>query len=283
MSKPTLIGTVLWAAAAVAVAGSGGQSDLASPWVELHQARVRLLAGPSVAKAEGSLLAGVELALTDGWKTYWRMPGDAGVPPSFDWTGSINVGSIRVLYPAPVRMREPAAQTVGYKAPLVFPVEVRPKDRGSPVVLNLAMEFGLCHDICIPAEAKLSLTVRPSDMSGAPSAAMLAALERVPRAASERRTSDPELKRVTASLTGQMPRLLIEARFAHGEGADLFVEAGEGAYLPLPQRLADAPDGTARFAVDLSHDGNAQELKGKLLRLTLISAAGASEFLATVP
>src|SRR5436309_13604570 len=83
---------------ALAHAQAGAQANVASPWVELHNARVRLLAGPAAAKvqAEKSYLAGVEITLGEGWKTYWRMPGDAGVPPSFDWSGSTNVASVEV-------------------------------------------------------------------------------------------------------------------------------------------------------------------------------------------
>ena len=87
-------GAIGAAAVALAMAGVRGatpEANLASPWVELANARVRLLAGPADMRAGQSYLAGVELLLADGWKTYWRMPGDAGVPPSFDWAGSRNV------------------------------------------------------------------------------------------------------------------------------------------------------------------------------------------------
>src|SRR5262245_61665352 len=95
------------AAAFVGVAAGDAQAaegaNSASPWIELHNARVRLLSGPSAAKTQNTkaFLAGVEVKLADGWKTYWRMPGDAGVPPNFDWAGSTNIGSITVRYPAP--------------------------------------------------------------------------------------------------------------------------------------------------------------------------------------
>ena len=89
---------------------------------------------------------------------------------------------------------------------------------------------------------------------------------------------------MTASLDGGAPRLSIEARFPQGgRGADVFVEAPEGLYVPLPKRLPDAADGTLRFEVDLSRGGNARELKAKTLTLTLVSDAGATEATWTVP
>jgi DsbC/DsbD-like thiol-disulfide interchange protein len=289
MSMAGVIRSAVGAAAvALAIAGMRGataEADLASPWVELANARVRLLAGPAEMPAGRSYLAGVELLLADGWKTYWRMPGDAGVPPSFDWADSRNVASVEVLYPAPTRMVEPAAVTVGYKGSVIFPVRVVPRQADQPVVLKLRMEFGICHDICIPEETTLTLGVGPAAMAGAPTTSLLAALERVPRPPAARRAGDPVLKGLTASLAGPAPRLLVEARFADGgDGADLFLEAvtAEDAYVPLPTRLADAADGTARFAVDLSRGGNPEALRGKVLRLTLVSNAGASDVTWTV-
>jgi DsbC/DsbD-like thiol-disulfide interchange protein len=272
---------------------AAADSNPATPWVEIHNARARLLGGPSPTKGSKSYVAAVEITLAEGWKTYWRMPGDAGVPPAFDWTGSSNVASLEVRYPAPSRMSEPAAETIGYKKSVLFPVEVVPKDASRPVDLALTMEFGVCREICIPAEAKLSLVLRPALMSGTTPPVIVAALEKVPRQETGRRAFDPRLKGATAILEGDAPRLTIEASFPRGSAsADIFIEAPEGLYVPMPTRLpdarsgttdltADAADGLVRFQVDLK--GSAQDLKGKTLRLTLVSDAGATETTWTVP
>lgn len=281
------LGLAAAAVAALAFVGSANgqavtQAGIASPWIELGKARIRLLAGGSAAGQAKVHLAGIEVVLAEGWKTYWRMPGDAGVPPSFDWRGSTNVASVKVLYPAPARMPEPAAQTIGYKTSVVFPVEVTPQDAGKPVELKLSMELGVCRDICIPAEANISLAL-PAKAAGAPPAAIATALERVPRQQAARRSTDPELKQVSASLSGPSPRILVEARFPGGaEGADVFIEAPDGLYVPMTRQLSQA-DGIVRFEASLARMGNAAELKGKQLTLTLVSDAGASEAVWTVP
>jgi DsbC/DsbD-like thiol-disulfide interchange protein len=278
------LAALTFAGAASAQAQAVQRVGLASPWVELNSARVRLLAGPAAAKPGKAYLAGVEVTLADGWKTYWRMPGDAGVPPTFSWDGSSNVASVKVAYPAPSRMREPAAQTVGYKGSVLFPVEVVPKNAAKPVDLKLALELGICREICIPAEATISLTLQPSLLKGEPAPEIAAALEQVPRPSASRRAGDPELMRATASLEGPAPRLYIEARFPRGAaGADLFVEAPDGLYVPMASRVADGPDGTVKFEVDLSRGDSARDLKGKTLTLTLVGDAGATEAAWTVP
>jgi len=287
------MGTIVLAGGAVAQSQAPASG---AAWVELSHARARLLTGPPAAGGTKAYLAGVEIALDDGWKTYWRMPGDAGVPPNFDWSGSANVARLTVLYPAPARMVEPAAETVGYKHAVLFPIEVVPKDASQPVKLALAVEFGVCREICIPAEANFSLALTPAGMAGKPSAAMLAALEKVPRVATSRYPDDPRVTRASAFLEGGEPHLVVVARFPKGDqGADLLVEAADGLYVPMAKRMpdpsgdgearqeADAGDDLVRFEVDLARTGNARELKGRTLRLTLVSDAGATETAWTVP
>jgi DsbC/DsbD-like thiol-disulfide interchange protein len=251
---------------------------IASPWTDVHTTRVRLVAGAGAARQSKSYVAGVEIVLAGGWKTYWRNPGDAGVPPVFDWSGSSNVASMKVLYPAPSRLKEPAAETIGYMGAVLFPVEVTPQDAKKPVELKLLLEFGVCREICIPAQSTFALEIPPKVLSSVPPSAILAALSRVPHLQAEHRPGDPELESLIASLDGPEPRLLFGVRFPRGgKGGDLFIEAPGGIYVPLPKRLPDAADGTARFEVDLARSGIAADLKGKTLTLTLVSADGASE------
>jgi len=274
-ARVALCGTLIAAAVALLPASmqAASQGAVATQWVSLHDARVRLVAGPAAGDSK-AYLAGVEVELAEGWKTYWRMPGDAGVPPMFDWSKSINTAAITVLYPAPMRMEEAAAQTVGYKKSVMFPVEVKPLDPAKPVVLDLQMELGICRDICIPGEVQLSLTIPPSGLSGA--SPVKAWLERVPRPQPLRGAGDPELKGVTAVLEGPSPRLLVEVAFPGGaKDADVFIEAPDGVYVPMTKRLPDGPGGVARFEADLSRI-DAHDLKGKRLVLTLIGDGGAA-------
>jgi DsbC/DsbD-like thiol-disulfide interchange protein len=250
----------------------------ATPWVEAQAARLRLVAGADAARTGKSFLAGVEIVMAQGWKTYWRNPGEAGVPPNFDWSGSTNTASIKVAYPAPIRLVDPAAEMIGYKTSVLFPVEVSPQDPSQAAELRLALEFAVCREICIPAQASMQLTLPPALLKGAPAAVVAAAQARVPRSPPTLRGSDPRLLRVTANLEGPAPFLQIEAKFPAGSaGADLFIEAPDGIFLPMAQKLPGGSDATVRFMVDLSRSGVAPELKGKALTLTLVSDAGASE------
>jgi DsbC/DsbD-like thiol-disulfide interchange protein len=218
--------------------------------------------------------------MADGWKIYWRTPGDAGVPTTFDWKGSANAAAVKVLYPAPMRMSEAGSQVIGYKKAVLFPLEVTPKDAARPVRLEIALEYGICHDVCIPVTATLALSLPPR---AAPrTAAVEAALERVPRTAAARRKTDPWWKRVALVEDKSGTRLEIDVAFPGGsKGADVFIEAPDGLYVPLPRKLAESA-GVVRYAVELAPD-IAKDLRGKTVTLTMVSDAGSSEGQWTFP
>ena len=263
------------AALALPVAAGAQSGVLATPWTEVHASRVRLIAGRAK-DANGQYFAGLEIVMADGWKTYWRMPGDSGVPPTFDWAGSTNVAVTKVLYPAPMRMPEAGGIAIGYKRSVLLPIDVVPQDPSKPIALKLALEFGVCREICIPATGNFELFI-PAAAVGAPVPEIAAAIERVPRAQQSRRKGDPELKGVAVSREGPLSKLVIEASFAGDpKAADVFIEAPEGLYVPVPKQATAGAAGILRFETELGPD-LVQDLKGKPLTLTLVGETGATE------
>lgn len=128
--------------------------------------------------ADGNYMAALDLKLAPDWKTYWRAPGDTGIPPVFDWAGSVNLKSVRFHWPSPKAIVSKGVTSIGYLDQLVLPVEVVPADPSKPVTLALKMDLGICHDICLPAHLKFS-----GDLSGAkaPDDVILAALQKTPK------------------------------------------------------------------------------------------------------
>lgn len=254
----------------LALSSASAAAALVSDWAQGHNSRARLIAGEDI--------AGVELQMPEGWKTYWRNPGDAGgVPPTFDWSKSQNLAAAEVLYPAPKRFSDSGGETIGYKGSVVFPVRLTPKDPKKPIDLHLTFDYGVCKEICIPGEAALSLAIAPEQKSQTPPA-LAAALQRVPAPENARRPGDPRLKSVRSNLAGAKPRIVLEAEFPGGaEHADIFIEAPDGLYVPLPKKIGDDGKGGATFEVELADDIDVQELKHKTLTATLVSDSGQSE------
>lgn len=180
----------------------------------------RLLAG--FATDQGTRMAGLEMAFAPGWKTYWRAPGDAGIPPVFDWTGSKNVKAVRLHWPRPSVFHLNGMQSVGYRDALVLPLEVLPMDPAQPVALHLRVDLGVCKDICMPASLDLSADLMP----GGGDAAIRAALADQPISATAAGVSDVQCDvepirdglRVTAHL--DLPRQGAEETVVLESGLD---------------------------------------------------------------
>ena len=130
----------------------------------------------------GTHMAGLQLALAPGWKTYWRSPGEAGLPPLFNWSGSVNVKSVRILWPKPIVFAANGMQSIGYHDQVLLPLEVTPRDPLQPVQLHATIDLGICRDICLPASLTLSADL---PTPGAPVAAITAALAAGPVAAAD--------------------------------------------------------------------------------------------------
>ena len=256
-----------------AAALSEPAASVASDWVKGFDNQARLVAGQAVRDGETGLYAGVEVAMPEGWKTYWRAPGDAGgVPPYFDWQASENLASADVLYPAPHRLSDKTGDAVGYKGGVIFPVRLIPKDATKPVILHGKIEYGLCKDICIPAEADLKVVIPPN--VGA-SAELTDTLARVPQK-NPRSGVDPKLDTWHFVESSPKPKLVLNVETAFPDKADAFVVAPGGIYVPLPKRVANE-SGKAVFEVDLSDDVDIKNLKGKPLTVTMVDGKGQSE------
>lgn len=143
---------------------------LATTQDEVLQAQLR----PGWQTENGSHMAALDLTLAPGWKTYWRSPGDAGIPPSFDWSGSENVKSVRLHWPAPAVFSTNGMQTIGYHDRLILPVEVTPENPGKPIRLRVRMDLGVCDEICLPASLDLAADLAAP---GAPDPSIRAALD----------------------------------------------------------------------------------------------------------
>lgn len=254
-------------------------APIATPWVKDHASRARLIAGGAgLSQAAPRMLAGVEIELDEGWKTYWRHPGSSGVPPRLDWAGSTNVKDVKLLFPSPHRFSDREGDTIGYKSRVVLPVVVTPQDASQPVELKLSMDYGVCKDVCIPVQSSLELLV-PSDIATrAAGPELVTALAQVPRSADDLRADDPRLLSVNVELRAQKPSITLRARFpGDSQTADVFLEAPDGMWLPFAKRLADAADGSSLFIVDLTDGAEIDDLKGKTIRVTLVGKSGQSE------
>ena len=239
----------------------------ASAWDGDQRAAVRLIAGAQRGTVHR---AGIEIRLAPGWKTYWRYPGDSGIPPRFDLSQSKNVKSVTVRYPAPHRLTDESGTSIGYKNSVVFPLEVVPENAARPVALFVKADYAVCEKVCIPTEGKaeLNVTGKPGGQEGwlkqnemlVPSTGKIGGDERLAVRAVKR-----EDKRILVDVAAPGAVEL----FAEGPAADWA--------LPVPSPVDGATAGQQRFVFEL--DGLPPNAKpdGATLMLTAVSDGQAIE------
>lgn len=138
---------------------------------------------PGWVMADGTRMAALRLTLAPGWKTYWRAPGDAGIPPDFDWSASRNLDGITVDWPAPKVFEQNGMRSVGYEDNLVIPLHISPKTDNRPVTLKATLHMGICSDICVPHTMQFDADIGTDNAT--PTPAIAAALAQRPYSASE--------------------------------------------------------------------------------------------------
>jgi DsbC/DsbD-like thiol-disulfide interchange protein len=217
----------------------------ASAWIQDSHSAFRLIAGANKPGA-ARLRAGIEIKMPPGWHTYWRYPGDSGVPPRFDFSGSENFASAKVLYPAPYLYTDETGNTLGYKDGVTFPLAVTPRQPGKPVKLHVKLDYAVCAKLCVPAQGSAELTLTSGGSSQ--DAALAAAEARVPK----------EVPAALAGLTVKRvndtakPLVMVDLKAPAGEKVVMFVEGPTPEWaLPIPKPAPGAPAGHQQFGFQL--------------------------------
>ena len=271
VSRPSFFATIaLLAMVQTAAAG-------ASAWDGDAKSGIRLIAdGNSIDAAGSALRAGVEIRLATGWKTYWRYPGDSGVPPHFDFEKSDNVKSVNLSWPAPQRITDSEGVTIGYKDGVVFPLKIEPKDAGKPVLLRLKLDYAICEKLCIPAQGQAELTIKSG--SAETNGVIAAAEKKVPYANPLGANTPFSIKAFHRDDTTKPARVLIDVASPGGAPVTLFAEGPASDWaLPIPEETEGAPPGLQRFSFALDGMPPGKSADGANIKLTAVSGQDAIE------
>jgi DsbC/DsbD-like thiol-disulfide interchange protein len=242
-----------------------------SPWLKDTHSAVRLLAG---SRSGAVLLGGIAIQINPGWKTYWRYPGDSGVPPRFDFSKSDNVETVTIWWPAPMKFADGAGGTsFGYQKKVVLPMRIVAKNPSEPVMLRAEINYAVCEKLCIPVEASAELAF--TSVASTEDATLFAALDTVPKPAN---VGDPNPMTIR-NVKREGNAVLVDVVAPAGAQADLFVEGPTTEWaLPVPKLLEQSPPGVKRFAFDLDGLPPGAKPEGAALKLTLVGSDRAYEF-----
>ena len=257
----------------VLLAGAPARAADVSPWVEDNYSAIRLIAGANQPGAD-SLRAGIEIKLQPAWHTYWRYPGDSGVPPRFSFAGSDNLATVKVLYPAPHAYTDEVGTTIGYKGNVILPLRVFPRQKDKPVTLRAKVDYAVCDRLCVPVEAMLELTLSPT--GGADNPALAAAEARVPKPVS---AAEAGLTAKRANDDKRKPLVFVDLAAPTGQPVELLVEGPTPEWaLPIPKPAPGAPPGHAHFGFELDGLPPGVDPKGPFeLTFTIVQGDRATE------
>jgi DsbC/DsbD-like thiol-disulfide interchange protein len=248
----------------VACGATAVHADDASPWQRDSHSAVRLLAG---SRSGAVLLGGIAIQLQPGWKTYWRTPGDSGVPPRFDFSKSENVEAVTVMWPAPMKFDDGAGGvSLGYKQQVVLPLRIVAKSADKPVTLRAEINYAVCEKLCIPVEASAELPF--ASVASTEDGALSAALDTVPKPAN---VGDPNPLTIRDVKRDGKANVLVDVTAPAGKEVNLFVEGPTPDWaLPVPKLVENSPPGVKRFSFELDGLPPGANPDGAALKLTLV-------------
>jgi DsbC/DsbD-like thiol-disulfide interchange protein len=244
----------------------------ASPWQRDGHSAVRLLAG---SRSGAVLLGGIAFQLEPGWKTYWRNPGDSGVPPRFDFSKSENIEAVTVLWPAPTKFDDGAGgHSMGYHNQVVLPLRIVAKSVDKPVTLRADINYAVCEKLCIPVQANAELAI--TSVASTEDSTLFAALDTVPKPAN---IGDPNPLTIRDVKRDGKSAVLVDVVSPDAREVSLFVEGPTPDWaLPVPKLLEHSPPGVKRFAFALDGLPPGADPEGAALKLTLVGGERSYEF-----
>jgi DsbC/DsbD-like thiol-disulfide interchange protein len=231
-------------------------------------ASIRIL--PGWLAADGQRFVGIEIAMQPGWKTYWRAPGEAGIPPYLDWSGSRNIDQAKIHWPVPEVFDYAGMAVIGYHDQVVIPIEITPAQADKPVHLAGHAEFGVCQEICVPMSFEFAVDL-PDDGRKDPS--IIAAMIDQPASAESAGVSsvtcqaEPTAKGIKVAARLEMPSI--------GAPEVVVIEAGDEDIWVSGASSARVGDVLTASAEMMNLFGEPIALTRSAMRITVLGRNGA--------
>ncbi len=240
-----------------------------SKWFKTDGVKIRLISLPS---ADGKNINGaLQIELEKGWKTYWRSPGNSGIPPEISFNGSKNIASVKLHFPVPIAFGDGDNLTAGYKGSVIFPIAIEPLFQDRSVSLKVKGLLGICGEVCLPVEFTLSLE---EDGKGASTRDVASALLSATSNLAGTFKEDFKIE-ISKFVRSPQPKIKVSTKVPMGTKiATLYIEGPLEWYL-IPVRATKIEDGKAYFNVSLADvPKSAKPLETKLTYTLVADGVG---------
>jgi thiol:disulfide interchange protein DsbD len=213
----------LWGAQATAQSVLPGSAAKLSSVVTTSEVRAELLAhAPQGVAAGQPLWLGLQIMHQPEWHTYWKNPGDSGLPTVLEWTLPAGVTAGEIAWPTPKKIPIGNLANYGYEGTVLLPVPltVAPGFKDAQLSVRLKASWLVCRRECIPQEGEFVLNVPARSSYAAQGAAFEAARKTSPQALTGGSgQATPEDKLLRVSVTGLPSNL-------QGKALEFFPETG---------------------------------------------------------
>ncbi|MEE4346705.1 MAG: protein-disulfide reductase DsbD domain-containing protein [Paracoccaceae bacterium] len=254
--------TLALCAALAAGLSAAAQAQTDNP-ADMVQARIL----PGWSGTDGGHMAALQLTLSPGWKTYWRAPGDAGIPPAMNFQGSHNLASVTPVWPTPEVFLQNGMQTVGYDGQLVLPLRIMPQDSTRPARVAGRLQIGICSTICVPVDLDFALDL-PASGSDPQQAMIRAALADQPISAAKASVGDVDC---TLSPISDGLGLTVEIDMPSAGGTETVLIETSDPLVWVAETESTRQGGTLTATTELVHvSGQAFALDRSGLRMTVL-------------
>ena len=220
--------------------------------------------------ADGTHIAGLRITLAEGWKTYWRAPGDGGIPPEISLSGSENITEADFHWPVPEVFYQSGLRSVGYQSSIVVPMRIDPVDDDGSITVSGTISIGVCEEICIPVEFPIQAVLPPA---GSRDSSIVAALINRPQTSEEAGVTAATCR---LKPTGGAMELTTRVSLPNLRGdEDIVIETGD------PQIWVSEPsvtisNGMIEATSDLVHIAYSSfALDRSAVRITILGSGGA--------
>ncbi|MEY8096823.1 protein-disulfide reductase DsbD domain-containing protein [Falsihalocynthiibacter sp. S25ZX9] len=220
---------------------------------------------------DGTQIAAMKIALAPDWVTYWRVPGEAGIPPQFSLTQSENISGISFSWPRPKAETKFGLQSFVYHDQVIVPMTVTLKNPSAPTRLAGEIQIGVCADVCIPVQLSFDADLPANGAVG--TEAIKHALSQGARASNTTATCDfiPSAAGMGVRITAKLPPL---------KGQEIAVVEHSNQSLWVSPTRVSRNGNTLSVETSLASDtGLPTGLQRSDLRLTVLGESDMVEFI----
>ena len=248
--------------------------------IKNNPALVSIIPSNGVFFVEENYYFGVKIELQEGWKTYWKNPGDAGAPITIKFKDSSAKNKLKVLFPFPEKFTDHGVSTIGYEGQVIFPVRIQ-KNEIEKINEKISLDYLVCKDICIPISETRNLNLNLQNV--VQSDVFMKSYKTVPKKKSNYFNIEENIvssEKISIELINNDEFKNIEL-FAHAEDTNLKVKKLKSSFEVFLDNNIGSLDGPIEFSIsngnvyeEISFDFNKKPKQTQIIYFIILAFIG---------